>query len=101
MPGLGQYDGEINTQPLAARIRPRGFDEFVGQEHLVGEGRVLRKCIETDRLPSMILWGPSGSGRTTLAHVIAGATGDILPLSVPSAPVWLICVVLPKRRNRE
>jgi len=88
LPGLGRYDGEIDARPLAARIRPRSFDEFVGQEHLVGEGRVLRKCIETDRLPSMVLWGPSGSGKTTLAHVIAGATGGhFASLSAVSAGV--------------
>jgi putative ATPase len=60
--------------PLAARMRPQTFDEFVGQEHLVGEGRVLRKCIEADQLPSMVFWGPPGSGKTTLAHIIANVT---------------------------
>jgi putative ATPase len=60
--------------PLAARMRPRNFAEFVGQEHLVGEGRVLRKCIDADKLPSMVFWGPPGSGKTTLAYVIASVT---------------------------
>ena len=60
--------------PLAARMRPSNFDEFVGQEHLVGSGRVLRKCIDADQIPSMILWGPPGSGKTTLANVIASVT---------------------------
>ena len=60
--------------PLAARMRPRSFDEFIGQEHIVGPGRVLRKSIEADQLPSIILWGPPGSGKTTLAHIIAALT---------------------------
>ncbi|HJX04139.1 MAG TPA: replication-associated recombination protein A [Dehalococcoidia bacterium] len=60
--------------PLAARMRPSNFNEFVGQEHLVGSGRVLRKCIDADQIPSMILWGPPGSGKTTLANVIASVT---------------------------
>ena len=62
--------------PLAARMRSRNFDEFVGQEHIVGPGRVLRKSIEADQVPSIILWGPPGSGKTTLAYLIAGATSS-------------------------
>src|SRR2546423_5987933 len=65
---------EEPTAPLAARMRPRTLDEFVGQEHLVGPGRVLRRAIETDQVGSMILWGPPGTGKTTLAQIIAGAT---------------------------
>ncbi len=62
--------------PLAARMRPRSFDEFVGQEHVVGPGKVLRRAIEADKMPSLILWGPPGSGKTTLAHLIAGVTNS-------------------------
>jgi len=61
--------------PLADRVRPRILEEFVGQDHLLGEGKVLRQAIETDHLPSMILWGPPGSGKTTLAMIIASTTG--------------------------
>ncbi len=61
--------------PLADRIRPSTLEEFVGQEHILGQGKVLRQAIETDHLPSMILWGPPGSGKTTLAMIIASTTG--------------------------
>ena len=53
-------------EPLAARMRPRNLSEFVGQQHLVGEGKILSKLIESDRVPSMIFWGPPGVGKTTL-----------------------------------
>src|SRR5437660_5621127 len=62
------------AQPLAARMRPRDLDEFVGQSHLVGKGRVLRKAMEAGQLPSMILWGPPGTGKTTLAAIGAKRT---------------------------
>ena len=74
--------------PLAARMRPHVFDDFVGQEHLVGPDRVLRKSIESDRLPSMILWGPPGSGKTTLANLIAGVTSShFSPISAVASGV--------------
>src|SRR3989475_10938391 len=58
-----------SAQPLAARMRPRDLAEFVGQQHLIGPGRVLRKAIDAGQLPSMILWGPPGTGKTTLAAI--------------------------------
>ena len=60
--------------PLAARLRPRNLDEFVGQKHLLGEGKVLRRLIENDNIGSMIFWGPPGVGKTTLARIIANMT---------------------------
>ena len=59
------------AQPLAERLRPRTLDEYIGQEHLVGEGAVLRKMIDAGRIPSFILWGPPGVGKTTLAQIVA------------------------------
>jgi putative ATPase len=59
---------------LASRVRPTGWDDFVGQDHLVGEGKSLRRAVEDSRLGSMIFWGPPGSGKTTLAHIIAKKT---------------------------
>lgn len=76
------------SAPLAARMRPRTLDEIVGQEHILGQGKTLRKAIEADRLPSLILWGPPGSGKTTLARVIAELTSsEFAPVSAVSAGV--------------
>ena len=68
-------DAQVDrAAPLAARMRPRSLGEFAGQEHLVGEGRPLRRAIESDTPPSCVLWGPPGSGKTSLARVIARQT---------------------------
>jgi len=89
------------SMPLAARMRPQTFAEFVGQEHLVADGRVLRKCIEADQLPSMVFWGPPGSGKTTLAHIIANMTrAQFSPLSAVSAGVVDLRRVIGEAKKR-
>ena len=88
--------------PLAARMRPRTFDEFVGQEHIVGPGRVLRRSIEADQIPSMILWGPPGSGKTTLAHLIAGITRSYFDsVSAVTAGVADLRKIIERARERR
>ena len=74
MDQLSLFDNRETTSPLASRIRPDTLDGFVGQKHLIGEGKVLRNLIEKDQVTSMIFWDPPGVGKTTLARIIAGKT---------------------------
>ena len=68
------FDRREETVPLASRLRPQKLEDFIGQEHLLGQGKMLRQIIEKDRISSMIFWGPPGVGKTTLASIIAGRT---------------------------
>ena len=87
--------------PLAARMRPRNFDEYAGQEHLVGPGRALRKSIEADQIPSMVLWGPPGSGKTTLANLIATMTRSYFsPVSAVASGVADLRRIVKEARDR-
>jgi putative ATPase len=89
------------AQPLAARMRPRTLDEFVGQEHLLGAGRPLREAIERDVPGSMIFWGPPGSGKTTLAHLVASASQRVfVPFSAVTEGVPRIREIVTAARGR-
>jgi putative ATPase len=86
--------------PLAARMRPRTLDEILGQEHLLAPGRALRRALEADRVPSMVLWGPPGSGKTTLAEVIARMTQSrFVALSAVTAGVADLRKVIDEARR--
>jgi len=88
--------------PLAERIRPATFEEFVGQPHIMAEERVLRRALAADRLPSCIFWGPPGSGKTTLARLVAGATqAHFEPVSAVTSGVADLRRIVAEARERQ
>ena len=101
------FDHNIQDQikkeaPLAARMRPRTLEEFVGQEHIIGTGKVLRRAIESGQLPSIILWGPPGSGKTTLSNIIANSThSHFSPVSAVSAGVADLRKIIEEAKERR
>jgi putative ATPase len=93
---------KMEQAPLATRMRPNSLHTFVGQEHIMGKGRVLRKAIEADRIPSMIFWGPPGCGKTTLAYIIAHSTGaHFSPVSAVSASVADLRKIVEQAKERR
>jgi putative ATPase len=93
---------KLQQAPLATRMRPNSLHTFVGQEHIIGKGRVLRRAIESDRIPSVILWGPPGCGKTTLAFIIANSTGaNFSPVSAVSASVADLRRIVEQAKERR
>ena len=102
MDQISLFDREM-PQPLAAKLRPGTLEEYVGQGHLLGKGKVLRKLIEQDQVSSMIFWGPPGVGKTTLARIIANKTkSSFIDFSAVTSGIKEIRTVMEQaEKNRQ
>src|SRR5277367_1808276 len=105
--GLMDLFGDVRKKnldrvaPLAVRMRPRTLEEFVGQEHFLGDGKLLRRMLQADRLISVIFYGPPGTGKTSLAEVIARQTQrEFVPLNAASCGVKELRTALDEARDR-
>lgn len=101
MEQMSIFESQV-TRPLAERLRPKTLEEYVGQTHLLGEGKVLRRLIESDNVSSMIFWGPPGIGKTTLARIIAGKTkAEFIDFSAVTSGIKEIRAVMQQAENNR
>jgi putative ATPase len=97
-----QQQSQFTQQPLAARMRPKSLEEFVGQQHVLGRGKLLRRLIEADRITSLILYGPPGTGKTSLTYLIADRTSaQMAHLDAPSSGLADLRRILRDARERR
>lgn len=100
MEQMSLFDDRKVNAPLASRLRPKSLADFVGQEHLLGQGKMLRQLIERDQISSMIFWGPPGVGKTTLASIIAGQTkAEFINFSAVTSGIKEIKEVMAQAEN--
>jgi putative ATPase len=97
-----EKEKNIKNSPLADRMRPKNLNEFVGQGDIVGEGKMLRLAIESDQIPSILFWGPPGTGKTTLAHIIAEKTNsEFLQLSAVTSGLKELRAVISEAKANQ